>query len=359
MCIELNKKFENKELNLKYKFTQRAAPLQAVGDVNGYKFYFKARIKNCYFTVLDDHSDFSDPAAITNKDDGFYIKFDADENELSFDDAKKLVEQGAKEFLEYQQESKYKYQNRIVAFVDIIGFKDLVYSSSEVKLKEVLLALEELQYEFIEHKNTEFQVMWRDLFFDDIEMAGDLYHTQVHQISDCIIISKLAHRPGSLEDLVLDCSLVIHLLIKHGLLCRGSISYGKTLHDSNHIVGPAYIKAYEGEEKEFLPAVSFSQEVYNLTKSYTSKNEKHQDYFKHCIVEHTDDNYFIDYFNDYGLFIDVNSKYEDHYNKLKSIIEVGYKNSRSYKIKAKYLWMIEQFNNSKAVKNEILNSIKK
>jgi hypothetical protein len=242
--------------------------------------------------------------------------------------------------------------------VDIIGFKSLIESSTEnpSKLKEIIKATEELRFEFLHRKkeNKMYKVL----------SIKDPYKTKVHQISDCIIISKLAHKNGSLHELLADCSFAIHLLIKHKLLCRGCISYGDVYHTDEYIIGPAYVEAYLGEEKEFVPAVNLSKEVYNLAQLYPHYNYYEQgivtfesNYFDTCILPHTKDKYFIDYFSD-GDHIDVEDT-KIHYEKLKTLIIKEYQEAVNYKIKAKYLWMIDRFNDSKGVKNKVIEKIDK
>lgn len=356
------RQLKDEVLSLDGHFLETLYPIQATGKISDHRFYFRARGEDWSFTVADENSNVSEPAAIFAEDQGFLLTGpwgDSGEELAIFDKAEKIILDCTKKYLEYAKSAPRKYQDRIVAFVDIIGFKAIVEKtvSDEAYFNSIIDSISEIRREFIKHPKSEFQMKVRDLLYDPFDNPD--YKTMVLQVSDCMVISKLANVYGALEDLVLELALAIHILITQGLLCRGCIEYGKVYHTDEYIVGPGYTAAYLGEEKEFVPAVSLSKEVYSLALQKRSSDARARDYFDNFVVPHTSDRFFIDYFNDLEGYIDVFERPQEHYGKLKRIIQYEYTRANDYKIKAKYLWMIDHFNESKIVKSGLIKPIHK
>lgn len=251
-----------------------------------------------------------------------------------------------------------KYEFRVIAFLDILGFKALIENTKndENLLRKIINAIELLRSEFehITNPKSELAKMAKELLSDPI-VAPD-YDTQAFQISDCLIVSKDATIPGAIEEMIADMSFAIHLLIYNGLLCRGSIALGDVLHTKNYIIGPAYIDAYLGEQKESMPCVSLSKDVYEFGLKNRHIDLCTKQYFDHYVKPHKNGYYFIDYFNDFE-FVDVFESTKKHYEKLRIIIESQYKKANDAKTKNKYSWMIDNYNNSEPVKNRLAKPI--
>ena len=247
------------------------------------------------------------------------------------------------------------YQERLVAFIDIIGFKSIIDRTvvDPTYLESIIAAISEIRDQFINDRNTALQKMIRDQLFPDE------FETHVIQVSDCMVISKLAHPPGALQSLVIDIALAIHILISHGLLCRGRIERGKVFHSEEYIIGPAYIAAYLAESAEFVPAVTLSADLQEFGARNQPDNPKLEEYFNHFVIPHIKNTYFIDYFNDLEGFIDMLEDPIQHYAGLRDIIEREYNNASDYRVKAKYLWMIDRFNESRIVKDRRLRKLRK
>lgn len=336
--------------------THEIALSEIIGTIPNYNIYFRFEGKKWEFIVADDSTKYIHAIEAYSNSEGF--KLEGKFSIISLEEIKSIIANCVKEFEKYLEGLDLSYEKRFVAFIDIIGFKNIIVQSVENKeiLKEIIEATKELRFEFLKRKqeNPAYKL------FNII----DPYKTRVHQVSDCIIISKLAHKNGSLHELILDSAFAIHLLIKHNLLCRGCISYGNVYHTDEYIIGPAYVEAFLGEEKEFVPAVNLSEEVYQIAQSYSHydyfypyNKTPEQNYFEKFILPHSKGKYYIDYFNDVG-HIDVEDKLI-HYNKLRNIIIKEYTGAEDYKIKAKYLWMIDKFNDSKGVKEKVLELINK
>lgn len=132
------------------------------------------------------------------------------------------------------------YEQRYVAFLDVLGFKDLVYSNNINKIDLYLNKLEEA----IE-------------LLKNVPIKGELDFGYI-VISDSIIITvKQSHNKDNADNII----ILRHLCIAIGFLqsklapndiwLRGGISSGEAYFDKNknQIIGKAYIDAYLLEDK--------------------------------------------------------------------------------------------------------------
>jgi hypothetical protein len=138
------------------------------------------------------------------------------------------------------------YSIRYVAFVDILGFSEIVVRNAEpdrVKQRNALVKL--------------------------LHKAGDRGVDQIfgidfryQQFSDSIIMSE-SPTGGGLSNLLDAVSDLTGELLSKGLLIRGGIAKGALHHDDKLVFGPAFLDAYRIESTiaEF-PRVVLSSEVY-------------------------------------------------------------------------------------------------
>lgn len=128
------------------------------------------------------------------------------------------------------------YDTRVVAFIDILGFKKSIdkSNSDEKEFERILMSLTDLRDFFIKPKDS-------DEIEADREYNAD---TQILQVSDCLIISRLIQEQGGIFHMLSDCAFAVHLLVSNGFLCRGAIKYGNMYHKDTTLFGQAYIDAY-------------------------------------------------------------------------------------------------------------------
>ncbi|MGC9337906.1 MAG: hypothetical protein ACP5EQ_07420 [Candidatus Cloacimonadia bacterium] len=131
------------------------------------------------------------------------------------------------------------YQNKYVAFADILGFENLVNRTAEpdpeVPLAKMLSALDipnEVKLEGI--------ILGR---VGDITEASHRLST----FSDCLAISTEATEKG-LMNLLFHLRAIAFRLLKLGYLLRGGIAEGALYHEDGKIVGPALVDAYNLEK---------------------------------------------------------------------------------------------------------------
>lgn len=146
-----------------------------------------------------------------------------------------------------------KFENRAVAFVDVLGFKALVDSSaaendlaSLTKLVGVLSSAIP-SFDATVDKSVPIAFIPRHIY-----------------ISDCIILSAPMTDPSykyynGLSIVVMRVIQLSHLLLQAGYLIRGGIAVGNVWHSESNIVGPAYQEAFALEQNGAEPIVTLSQ----------------------------------------------------------------------------------------------------
>ncbi|WP_422858238.1 hypothetical protein ACOKFD_12555 [Flagellimonas sp. S174] len=128
---------------------------------------------------------------------------------------------------------KITYKDKIVAFIDVLGFSELVLSKTNDRL------------------NTFFDIITSD--FKDRTVKNKLKYVI---ISDSIVVSI----DNTKENLITICRILNYTqtqLFENGILLRGGISFGDFYMNKtkNIVVGPAMIKAYHLEQKAIYPRI--------------------------------------------------------------------------------------------------------
>jgi hypothetical protein len=127
------------------------------------------------------------------------------------------------------------YSERYVAFIDILGFSDIVRQSSASPARAAgLIAILE---KIADAKRT---------FVDDLEISPDDFKAQ--SFSDCIVLSENAS-PSGLFHLLAAVTIVSLDLLSEGVFTRGGIAKGKLHHSDKVAFGPAMIEAYRLESQ--------------------------------------------------------------------------------------------------------------
>ena len=149
-------------------------------------------------------------------------------------------------------EEALQYQDRVVAFLDILGWKNAVLSEGNHVVKMLGKTLAQLQG-VTSHFNS-----LRKLLPEDQKWPGDPVMTQ---FSDCLVFSAESNSHGR-EAVQNALFILTSNLIQFGFLLRGGITRGPVFHDSGLVYGPALIEAYELESKEAsAPRVILSKEL--------------------------------------------------------------------------------------------------
>jgi hypothetical protein len=148
-----------------------------------------------------------------------------------------------------------QYKNRVVAFLDILGWKQAVLSNGN-EGKDVVRMLGKTLAQ-LQGVTSHFNSL-KKLLSEDQKWPGDPVMTQ---FSDCLILSveNDSHGRETLQHALL---ILTSNLIQFGFLLRGGVTRGQIFHDGGLVFGPALIEAYELESKvASTPRVILSKEL--------------------------------------------------------------------------------------------------
>lgn len=248
-----------------------------------------------------------------------------------------------------------KYERRIVAFIDILGFKEIVKQSEQDTTKIELL------YSVLDFlKNWETSDKW-DLKFVEIEEDAQKKgvdnfdirgKTNTTSFSDSIVVSvKVGENVNEMTStLVVNLAYIGAILIEKGILFRGGLTIGNILHNDNGTVfGQALIDAYHLETKSAkYPRIVLSDKlIRELNYPIETKRNRfpyHQyiDRFEDgCIGFHQ-----MIYYQVIESWTEMTSeKMIDSLAKVRKTIINGLDNSfENPDVFEKYKWLKEQYN---------------
>ena len=170
-----------------------------------------------------------------------------------------------------------KSEVRIIAFLDILGFKELIeYSEREndyTKLSNLIT------------KSTKV-----------FNMLNAMKDFQLTQFSDSFVLSCKSLEMGDSIVFIMHLRDLIDLFLSENILLRGGVTIGKVIHTKKILMGPAMNRAYELESRfANCPRVIIDKDLF--------------DYWETCLYEYNVENMFTVFKDDDGLyFIDYINK---------------------------------------------------
>ena len=152
------------------------------------------------------------------------------------------------------KEEIFKY--RLIAFVDILAFKELINSEKHNKLIGIIKKFQENASEptfFEKFVRNDDGLEITEQKRNEAEDAIELQNQQIAVFSDLIVMSYSGAKQyfdWSFKELISKMHNLIWELRSADILVRGGITYGPLYHDGPLCLGPALIRAYELEDKE-------------------------------------------------------------------------------------------------------------
>ena len=234
--------------------------------------------------------------------------------------------------------SQDNYDMRFVAFIDILGFKDIIKHTLEgpdeyVRIKKVLNYIADIQ---------------QYNYYGALAESGILKDVSV--FSDSIVISYSLKTPigGALFHVLID---IVHLyieLLNNGIFVRGGISYGEMYHNQKICFGPAMISAYMlEEEKAIYPRIVIERKaietgIRNPGSANTVNMERQ--YISGLISKDKKDKvYYLDFLSQVDEFDDIDG-YLFYLERVKKYVENELEKSYPYDIHLKYVWFAHYYN---------------
>lgn len=235
-------------------------------------------------------------------------------------------------------EKNISYENRIVAFIDILGFREIIKSTerNEELFKVVYEALNDIRY--------------LSANLNDVTREKE-FGRQEALFSDNIVISYLTESPEAEFSLIFDAMFLQLCLLYQGVLVRGGITVGRLYHSSNLIFGPALVRAYELESKYAIYPRILVDDKYASGSGTVYSIDFDGLTFLNVIENYNFCNYL------FKKLYDVDDY--DYFSKIQEVVKSKIKECHNTGVKAKLLWLENYFNQTfkiQSKKVEFLNS---
>ena len=233
-------------------------------------------------------------------------------------------------------EESHPYSNRLVVYLDILGFKERIKDTRDDKegnpcepwRVNQISALMKAIDDYINAKTPKNR-----------RSGKRLYDLQYHQFSDCVVISIEDPSPESFKWIF---SLIksLHRGMMDGLyLLRGGICMGKLLHDQNKVFGPALVDAYILESKcAVYPRVILSQEVISKIKALGEMSAMIS-----LIEQDSDGFWYVDYIH--SCTADIPGRWEEIMKFLNyAALFIHANRDAKPEVRQKYTWAAIKYN---------------
>ena len=252
---------------------------------------------------------------------------------------------------------KYKYDTRIVAFIDILGFKQLVMESETDNSKFKILDQTLTHLKKMENNDKwglKLIEIEEDAQRHGIEDFDIRKSVRVTCFSDSIVVSVQINKNNInhiVSALIANLSYIGSELMSNGILIRGGISVGNLNHTKDgKIIGKAMIEAYELESKcANYPRIILSDKLLKMMNyPYLTKKERfpHNQYIKRfddgCVGFHQMIYYEVIQSSEN---LPVNRFYDSLKRSKETIINGLDSTFQNPKIYDKYKWLKNQYKN--------------
>jgi len=172
-----------------------------------------------------------------------------------------------------------KYEERYVAFIDILGFRELIKSSLEKSdtFDILILSLKRIA----------------NFTLKDPLLVNNPPDLKAQNFSDNIVISAHLSANG-LWHLLIAISDLFWSLSQFGVLLRGGVSRGPLYHDENIVFGPALVDAHHLQQNvAVFPRVVLSRQVYVDAEQYAQLHSMWDTYFSSRLIRADDGPAFL------------------------------------------------------------------
>lgn len=240
------------------------------------------------------------------------------------------------------------YEMNVIAFLDILGFKNLINTKEFNKIMEMFQSI-------ISNKDAGIALFRATGGEDYLERYNEVLEvTKIHLMSDSIIVAAPYKYKEALAVVIDICRCIQESLygFEFPIFLRGAIAKGEFFLDNNVIFGKGLVDAYIAQENYALyPRIILSPEI--VEDMIVSVDND----YKGLPID-TDGYYYIDTLEKY---INCNTEKEllncERYLRIKSCIQSQLKGYADSRIREKYIWLrkeLERIERGIALKEGIL-----
>jgi hypothetical protein len=210
--------------------------------------------------------------------------------------------------------SKNQYQNKIVAFLDILGFRQKVFQDTPIAIKTIKQIDEDISHV--------------------IEMVKQYGPTSISikLFSDCFCISCDS---SELDLLITELSFLQLFLSAHNIFVRGAISQGRHFENEHIIFSEGLVNAYELQNADRFPRIKIDKALVERMK---------EDTLSEYLIVAPDGVCFSDYLQALtweGMDAIKDDLFKDHKKAITDEVE---RNRGNYNVIEKYKWLAEYHN---------------
>ncbi|MCI5130645.1 MAG: hypothetical protein D3904_03795 [Candidatus Electrothrix sp. EH2] len=262
------------------------------------------------------------------------------------------------------------YEQRLVAFIDILGFKEIIRKSENDSnlLKMVMDSVEFLKtFEVPESWNIALIEIEECAQKKNLEQFKIESNVQCSCFSDSVVVSVSCDDINVNEaasTLIANLSLLGAALIKNGILIRGGMTVGKLIHYDNGIVlGQGMIDAYELESKlaKYPRIILSSKLIEKLNYPILKKRDRYPYHqyikrYKDGLAGFSQLRYFqvLQSWEEYAL-VQLTSDLAKTKNTIVTGLNEKFENPGVYE---KYLWLKSEYDNLVILKDGAKEEIK-
>lgn len=239
---------------------------------------------------------------------------------------------------------QYLYKKRAVAFLDVLGFKQILvdFEKEAIDNKVDVASEEDSSGSYVSDRANEFINTFKKAID---KLDEDKY--RYYMFSDNICITSIEDTTSAdLQDLFLIITDLYFEFAQKGYFLRGGIDYGLFIDEKRMAVGLPLAKAYELETKRAVyPRIILSNEIVEEFQSFNNKGEKVFDYlYSDALILDSCEIKFLNIFlqvfqSDYRE--DREAFFKKYNGVISRNLEIHKLNETVY---VKYKWLAEQFN---------------
>lgn len=224
------------------------------------------------------------------------------------------------------------YPDRIIVFIDILGFSRDVMAVKE--RPGLFVSIEALLRRIANCKAD----------IDKKRLGNSATHdVRMTHFSDCLVIS-FAMSPGVMSRALANSAFIAQTILRRGYLPRGAITRGPLLHDEDIVFGTALIDAYQLEQSVAkTPRIFISNNVTPLIEEEIPKSELLK------FVRDYGQDPFVHVLSDSWPFVaqaehEIPGGFREMFEELRDSLPIRYSNAPDNDAREKISWFREYAN---------------
>ncbi len=244
-------------------------------------------------------------------------------------------------------ENRYIYQNRVVAFLDVLGFKEKLLQFEREAISQQQLENEQ-EFDNLE-KGQVLNSVKADEFINTFleavsKVDNDKFKYYLFSDNICITLNYDSDKNLLVELLMLITDL-FYSFVKKGYFLRGGIDFGKFISQDRIALGIPLANAYKLEtEVAIYPRIVISQDFKKIFEEYTLDTGQTAvlPLFLQSLILESCENSYLNVF----LKVFQTDEKENYFNTIReSIIQNLEENKRKEIVYVKYEWLAKEYNN--------------